>query len=142
MTINLVTSPDYFDFAELVAEFVSDQRTVLRLTNSVVDKCNEVVTREVDDALDSAESPFRRIMDDQEAEIQGLYSRLNQAEDARNTLHEVLVNVARQDAEVIGFRDQDKKINAIKRLRQMTNCGLLAAKNAVEDPRVWMPWTL
>lgn len=150
MTINIVSNPDYFDFAELVAEFVSDQRTVLRLTNSIVDKTNEVVHREVFDALDDATHPFRSLIQEQEQELQSVYGSLHaeradndslrqQLADKRDDLHEVLVNVCRTSEVIVGFVAETKKINAIKELRRLTNASLKASKEAVEDPRVWSP---
>lgn len=139
-SIPMVSNPDYFDFAELVGANVKNTRKALMLTNSVVDKCNEVVAREVDNALDEAESPFRRIMDEQERELQTVYGQLHVLEGHRNDMHEVLVNVARQDDAILDAMRGDamhrRKIEAIKRLRQVTMCGLKAAKDAIEDPRV------
>lgn len=138
--IPIVHNADYFDFVELIGTYVEDPRVMLRVTNSVVDKANEVVAREVDNALDVAESPFRRIMDEQEQELQTVYGQLHVLEGHRNDVHEILVNVARQDDDILSLLRGEpmfrRKIDAIKRLRALTGAGLKGAKDAIEDPRV------
>ncbi len=126
------------EYVELVSPYFEDPTTMMRVVNGIVDLTNEVVDNAVNDALDNAESPFRRIMDEQSAELASVYGELHAQREQRNDLHEVLVNVARQDAEVIRHLNESHKIYAIKRMRQMTNCDLKAAKEAVEDPRVRM----
>lgn len=138
-SIPAVTSPDYFDFAELVGAYVEDPRLLLILTNSVTDKVNEIVNREVDDALDSAGHPFQNIIREQEEELQSVYGQLNAQQDRRDDLHEVLVTVCLH-SEVVGNHVRNgQKINAIKELRRLTNASLRASKEAVEDSRVWEP---
>lgn len=50
--------------------------------------------------------------------------------------HDKLVMQASNDDEVLNNMAQHRKIYAIKRLREISGCGLKAAKDAVEDPRV------
>ena len=117
MTINIVSSPDYFDIAELLAPYVTDARDLLRLSNSVADKTNEVVRREVDEALDEAEAPFRRIMDEQSREINSLHQEVadlreqlavRQAVSAANLRSETTrgIDYALGSGEVMGHLDQ------------------------------------
>jgi ribosomal protein L7/L12 len=135
-SIPLATSPDYFDFAELVGEFIEPPRTMLRLTNSIVDKVNEIVAREVDEVLEDASHPFRSIIAQQEEELASVYGQLHAQQDKRDDLHEVLVNVCRNSPTVLGYVRESKKINAIKELRRLTSASLRSTKEAVEDPRV------
>lgn len=50
--------------------------------------------------------------------------------------HDKLVMRAANDNEVLRNLAGHRKIHAIKRLREIEACGLKAAKEAVEDPRV------
>jgi ribosomal protein L7/L12 len=132
--------PMWRQFAQLVNQYVGDLNDMLLLTNSVTDLANECIEDAVDDCLDEAGHPFRNIIREQDEENQRLHVALAQQTDARNDLHQVLVNVARQDAQILtameGAPQFRKKIEAIKRLRAMTLCSLKAAKEAIEDPRV------
>jgi len=51
--------------------------------------------------------------------------------------HEKLVNKALKDPDVTYEVEANRKIAAIKLLRDRTGCGLKAAKDAIEDSRVW-----
>lgn len=48
-----------------------------------------------------------------------------------------LVSSALYDAQIVQFCADNQKMNAIKRLRALTSCGLKDAKEAIEDERVW-----
>lgn len=52
------------------------------------------------------------------------------------TSHEGRVTVALNDSEVMRHMRDGKKINAIKRVHEVTSCGLKEAKETVEDTRV------
>ena len=49
---------------------------------------------------------------------------------------EALTQAALRDPEAMREMRENKKINAIKRLRYLTSCGLKEAKDAIEDPRI------
>lgn len=134
--IPTATSPDYFDYAELIGAYVEDPRAMLRLTNSVVDKTNDVVAAAVSDAREDVRVEWQQQADAAEREIQALYGQMRVLEGNANDMHEVLVNVARNDGQIRDYFNVDQKINAIKRLRAVTNCGLKAAMDAIRDPRV------
>lgn len=59
--------------------------------------------------------------------------------------HEQLVSIAMDSNNITFELREGRKITAIKTLRNMTGCGLKAAKDAVEDQRVQMrivdPWS-
>ena len=144
MTIAIVSSPDYFDLVELLSPYVTDARDLLRLANSVADKCNEVVAREVDDALDQAESPFRRIMDNQAEELRNLRAEVERLRNAQAVSRDASVEAetrkgllfALESPQVMRYLEDGHKIYAIKFVRTQCNIGLRAAKNAVEHPDV------
>lgn len=50
--------------------------------------------------------------------------------------HGHLVDIAKTDGQILASLDNNKKIEAIKRLRAVAHCGLREAKDAVEDYRV------
>lgn len=50
--------------------------------------------------------------------------------------HVALVERALNEWQCVAFVRNGQKIHAIKHLRQVTGCGLLAAKNAVTDGRM------
>lgn len=51
--------------------------------------------------------------------------------------HDALVAAARNSGEVMDAVRESRKIDAIKRLRTLTSCGLKEAKDAIESDRVW-----
>lgn len=50
--------------------------------------------------------------------------------------HDALVALAVENAGIVAYVADSRKINAIKDLRGLTHCGLKAAKDAVEDSRM------
>lgn len=141
MTISIVTDADYFDFAALVGPYVKKSRNsardLLTLTNSIVDKTNDVVAREVDDALDVAESPFRRIMDEQTQQLRDAEAiSMAQQRDIKyykDNLHNVLTHIASTDPIIIEMVNKGENYNAIKRLRNITNVTLKPAADAIKS---------
>ena len=152
----------YRDLAALLAENADKNvdgwmQTLLVLTNSVRNLMDEHAQALVDDALDSAESPFRRIMDEQERELQSVYTSLH-AERADNdalrsevaalkavsngtwqrgqTATEKGIAFALNDAETLSLVQRERKIVAIKRVRASVGIGLKEAKDAVESAAV------
>lgn len=57
-------------------------------------------------------------------------------ENSRVWTHEGRVVRALMTPSVVRALQEGKKINAIKELRAVTNCGLKEAKDAIEDPHV------
>ena len=52
-------------------------------------------------------------------------------------VHEALVQRALYNSTIMDSVKSDRKIQAIKHLRDMTYCGLKEAKEAIEDQRIW-----
>lgn len=140
-------SPGYIKFAELVNQFVPSLGDMLLLTNSIADLHVELARDAVDDALDVAESPFRRIVDEQADEINSLYRQLDDLREQLATQKAVAraninadtvrgIDFAVDDPETLEFMKDTRKIDAIKRVRVKTGIGLKAAKDAVESTQV------
>lgn len=87
---------------------------------------------------------FKKVVMTLSPYITDTYNLLNAADAVMGVLpvtmqvdtHEGRVLAALADPEVIQHMRDGKRINAIKRIRVITNCGLLDAKNASEDPRL------
>ena len=70
------------------------------------------------------------------ARLKGELSRQQGDKLSSKTNHEVLVNYALNNDEVLGHLKNGKKIDAIKALRNIGWCSLIEAKNAIEDYRL------
>ena len=110
-----MSKPTFRDIAWNLSPYISDNATLLRACESIEDMVNSTYPTQ------PVTSP------DGNATWDGykwVYS------------HKHLVDLVLNNPEIIDKLLLNRKIEAIKMLRALTNCGLKSAKEAVEDQRV------